>query len=163
MKALYFGGQKSGKSRAASAKALSISDSVPHYVATYDNSYSDGEMQQRIDKHLVERRAEFLTIEAPHCLKDVVKAGETYLVDCLSMWIFNNLQRGESALIDELKQLFEVDCNLVFVLNDVSCGIIPIDKESRRFVDLSGIIGQFVAAQCDEVYRVSFGIEERLK
>lgn len=163
MKVLYFGGQKSGKSNAAASKALSIATSKPYYVATYDNSYQDSEMHTRVRKHVVERQSHFETIEASHHLREVIQMGETYLVDCLSMWIFNNLERDEAELLSELAFILASDCNIIFVLNDVSCGIIPIDEESRRFVDLSGIIGQFVASHCEEVYRVSFGIEERIK
>jgi len=163
MKILYFGGQKSGKSNAATAKVLSVTTSKPFYVATYDNSYQDAAMQERVSKHQQVRTTQLTTIEAPIELANALKVGESYIVDCLSMWIFNNLERDEQALIDELTQIFNIDCNVVFVINDVSSGIIPMDSQSRRFVDLSGIIGQFVADQCDEVYRVSFGIEERLK
>jgi adenosylcobinamide kinase/adenosylcobinamide-phosphate guanylyltransferase len=48
-------------------------------------------------------------------------------------------------------------------LNDVSSGVIPLDKESRKYVDMSGIIGQVVAGFCDEVYEVKMGIEIRIK
>nr|WP_294892775.1 hypothetical protein [Sulfuricurvum sp. MLSB] len=34
---------------------------------------------------------------------------------------------------------------------------------SRRYVDLSGIIGQTLARICDEVYEVKLGLERRLK
>lgn len=163
MKILYFGGQKSGKSNAATAKILSIATNKPFYVATYDNSYQDVAMQDRVSKHQNVRKTQLETIEAPIELANALSVGESYIVDCLSMWIFNNLERDEQELIDELTQVLKIDCDIVFVINDVSTGVIPMDSQSRRFVDLSGIVGQFVASQCDEVYRVSFGIEERLK
>jgi len=163
MKALYFGGQKSGKSNAATAKVLSIGRNKPFYMATYDDSFNDEAMQERVSKHKVVRQSQLTTIEAPIKLASELRTGESYIVDCVSMWIFNNLSRDESELIDELVQIFDIDCDVIFVLNDVSSGVIPMDSESRRFVDLSGIIGQFIAKHCDEVYRVSFGIEERLK
>ena len=163
MKAFYFGGQKSGKSNAATAKVLSIANRKPFYVATYDNSYHDDAMQDRVDKHQRTRQSQLTTLEAPVELAAALVDGESYLIDCLSMWIFNNIEKSEDELIAELALIFEMDCDVVFVLNDVSTGVIPMDKMSRRFVDLSGVVGQFVANQCDEVYRVSFGIEERLK
>ena len=51
----------------------------------------------------------------------------------------------------------------MFVLNDVTCGVIPIDAISRRYVDLSGLIGQKLAMICDEVYEVKLGLRIRLK
>lgn len=163
MKALYFGGQKSGKSNAATAKVLSIASRKPFYVATYDNSYHDDAMQERVNNHLAARQSQLITLEAPIKLAAALIDGESYLIDCLSMWIFNNIDKSEDELIAELALIFMMDCDVVFVLNDVSCGVIPMDSVSRRFVDLSGVVGQFVASQSDEVYRVSFGIEERLK
>lgn len=163
MKILYFGGQKSGKSNAAATAAINLSTSKPYYVATYDNSYNDQSMMERVAKHQLQRQQEFITLEQPTDLTEVIEPGKTYLIDCLSMWIFNNIKHSEDELVTQLSQILAIDCNLVFVLNEVGSGVIPIDAESRRFVDLSGIIGQFVASLCDEVYRVSFGISQQIK
>lgn len=164
MKIFYFGGQKSGKTNAGSKKALELSkDEKPYYVATYDNSYGDTSMNERINKHILERKDDFLSIEEPCDLLKVIKPNKTYLVDCVSMWILNNLEEKEEVLKKQLKELFKIDANIIFILNDVSCGVIPFDKESRRFVDFSGIIGQELAKLCDEVYEVKYGIEKKLK
>ncbi len=164
MKIFYFGGQKSGKTKAGIKKALELSkDKKPYYVATYDNSFGDSSMQDRIDKHIIERKDDFLSIEEPKDLTKIVKEKETYLIDCISMWLFNNLQKEENQLKNQLQEICKIDANIVFILNDVSCGVIPFDKESRRFVDFSGLIGQELAKLCDEVYEVKFGLERRLK
>ncbi len=164
MKIFYFGGQKSGKTKAGIKKALELSkDKKPYYVATYDNSFGDSSMQDRIDKHIIERKDDFLSIEEPKDLTKIVKEKETYLIDCVSMWLFNNLQKEENYLKNQLQEICKIDANIVFILNDVSCGVIPFDKESRRFVDFSGLIGQVLAKLCDEVYEVKFGLERRLK
>lgn len=164
MKIFYFGGQKSGKTKAGIKKALELSkDKKPYYVATYDNSFGDSSMQDRIDKHILERKDDFQSIEEPKDLTKIVKEKETYLIDCVSMWLFNNLQKEEDELKNQLQDICKIDANIVFILNDVSCGVIPFDKESRRFVDFSGLIGQELAKLCDEVYEVKFGLERRLK
>ena len=164
MKIFYFGGQKSGKTKAGIKKALELSkDKKPYYVATYDNSFGDSSMQDRIDKHIIERKDDFLSIEEPKDLTKIVKEKETYLIDCISMWLFNNLQKEENQLKTQLQEICKIDANIVFILNDVSCGVIPFDKESRRFVDFSGLIGQELAKLCDEVYEVKYGLERRLK
>ena len=164
MKILYFGGQKSGKTNAASQKALELSQNEkPYYVATYDNSYNDASMQDRINKHLQERVDEFLTIEEPKDLEKIIEDNKTYLVDCISMWLFNNLDKDEKTLKEQLQNICEKNSNIIFVLNDVSCGVIPYDSESRRFVDFSGLIGQELVKLCDEVYEVKYSISKRLK
>ena len=164
MKVLYFGGQKSGKSTLAEAKTLKIATSKPFYVATYDNSFGDVEMNKRVAKHLFIREDNFITIEEP---KNLVKACEdedgTYLIDCVSMWILNNIEEDETVLFSQLNELAKSNANIVFVLNDVNNGIIPANKLSRKYVDLTGIIGQKLAQICNEVYEVKLGIDLRLK
>jgi len=160
---LYFGGQKSGKSALAEAKAIELATTKPVYLATYDNSYNDVAMQQRIDDHIDQRREHFETIEQPRDLPQVIEPGKTYLIDCVSMWIFNNIERSQELLMAELEQLFTLDANIVFVLNDVGSGVIPAEKLSRRFVDLSGMLGQFIAKNCDEVFEVKYGLPRQFK
>ena len=164
MKIFYFGGQKSGKTKTGIKKALEVStNEKPYYVATYDNSFGDDSMQNRIDKHIIERKENFITIEEPKDLTKIVEKDKTYLIDCVSMWLFNNLENKEETLKTQLQEICKIEANIIFILNDVSCGIIPFDKESRRFVDFSGLIGQELVKLCDEVYEVKYGIERRLK
>lgn len=163
MKILYFGGQKSGKSNLAEKKSLLIANKKPFYVATYNCYFYDEEMKERIKKHKKNRADSFITIEEQKDLLKVLNGKETYLVDCISMWIFNNLSEDEDFFINQLKQIEKLDANIVFVLNEVTSGVVPVDRDSRKFVDLTGIVGQKLAQICDEVYEVKFGLESRLK
>ena len=164
MKVLYYGGQKSGKSRLAEAHALALTyDQKPHYIATYDRSYADEEMAQRIARHQAERRERFISVEEPFELPLVIGERGTYLIDCLSMWIFNTLDVEIEELYAQLNTLASRDANILFVLNEVNSGIIPMDPESRAFVDRTGMVGQWVASLCDEVYEVKLGLPRRLK
>jgi len=164
VKILYYGGQKSGKSLLAEQKALSLADSSkPYYIATYDNSYEDAEMAERIAKHQLQRKEQFCIIEETQHLSKVIEAGQTCLIDCMSMWLLNTLDWEKDRIFSELEALAAKDANIIFVLNDVSSGIIPIDSISRKYVDRSGIIGQKLAAMCNEVYEVKLGLEIRLK
>ena len=164
MKIFYFGGQKSGKTSKASAKALELSgNKKPYYVATYDNSYNDEAMQDRINRHIDERKEEFLSIEEPRNLLPHIKKGETYLIDCMTMFILNNMDDGIDKMREQLKELFKIDCNMIFILNDIGNGVIPMDRYSRDFVDVSGLIGQYLAQNCDEVYEVKYSLEKKLK
>ena len=127
MKILYFGGQKSGKSSLAEKKAIELSSiKKPYYIATYNNNYGDDEMKERVKKHQQKRTDNFTTIEEPFNLQQPIKENETYLIDCLSMWILNNLDKEEDDLIKQIDQLFKIEANIVFVLNEVTSGVIPI-------------------------------------
>ena len=164
MKVLYYGGQKSGKSSLAEAKTIELSiNKKPYYIATYDNSYGDKEMQKRVSKHQSQRADNFETIEEKFELSKVIIDGNTYLIDCISMWLLNGLEKEEEKLLEEIEKLSLKDANIVFVLNDVSSGVIPFEKVSRKYVDLSGIIGQKLASICDEVYEVKLGLAQSLK
>lgn len=163
-KTLYYGGQKSGKSNLAEKKTLQLSQmQKPYYIATYDNSYGDDEMQSRVEKHQLQRVDRFHTIEETKDLPAIINDGETYLIDCISMWILNNIDENETALLEQLESLSKKNANIIFVLNDVNNGVIPLDSLSRKYVDLSGIIGQKLASFCDEVYEVKLGLEIQLK
>ncbi len=162
MKILYIGGQKSGKSSLAEKKILKISTKKPYYIATYNNSFGDKEMQKRVDLHKQRREANFITIEELINLEKVIKEGENYIIDCLSMWILNILDSDEDYQ-EILKNILSIDANIVFVLNDVNSGVIPNNNISRKYIDMSGIVGQIVASSCDEVYQVIVGLENRLK
>lgn len=163
LKILYIGGQKSGKSFLASKKALEIASKKPYYLATYDNSYNDQAMQERIQKHIDDRRDDFNSIEESHDLTLVIQENETYLVDCISMWLFNNIEQNEDTLYEQLEHICQKNTNIVFVLNEVNSGVIPMDKLSRKFVDMTGLIGQKLVQLCDEVYEAKFGLEVKLK
>jgi adenosylcobinamide kinase/adenosylcobinamide-phosphate guanylyltransferase len=160
---LYFGGQKSGKSKLAEQKAIKLSKTKPYYIATYDNNYGDDEMIQRVQKHQIQREDKFITIEQMQDLTKVIKENETYLIDCISMWIFNNINQNEDILLEQLSTLSKLNTNIVFVLNDIGSSIVPLEKQTRKFVDLTGTIGQKLTSFCNEVYEVKFGLERRLK
>ena len=164
MKTLYYGGQKSGKSLLAEKKSLQLAyNTKPYYIATYDNSYYDNEMQSRIKKHQSQRKENFISIEEPKDLTKVIKNNNTYLIDCISMWILNHLEDDIDVLLAQLERIISVDAHIVMVLNDVGSGVIPMDVQSRKFVDYSGIVGQKLAQLCDEVYEVKLGLEMKLK
>ncbi len=76
----------------------------------------------------------------------VIKDGNIYLIDCISMWILNMLDRDIDTLLYEIELLGRKDADIIFVLNDVNSGVIPIDKESRRFIDYTGAIGQKITS-----------------
>jgi adenosylcobinamide kinase/adenosylcobinamide-phosphate guanylyltransferase len=164
VKILYFGGQKCGKSLLAEQKTLELCvNTKPYYIATYDNSYGDLEMQKRIDKHLLQRQNSFYTIEETKDLLSVIEDNKTYLVDCVSMWLLNCMYEPIEKLLEHIQSLAMKNANIVFVLNDVTNGVIPCEKESRKYVDYTGMIGQEIVKLCDEVYEVKFGLPVKIK
>ncbi len=163
-KALFIGGIKSGKSLNAEIYTLKNSLQKPIYLATTE--FIDDEMQKRIDAHKLQRSAQFETLEEPLKLYEVIsKQKSAVLVECLSIWINNMLYHGFKFddMKKELEAVLALDKTVVFVLNDVGCGIIPDNALARAFIDISGKLSQLIASSCDEVYHTIAGISTRIK
>ena len=165
MKVLFIGGIKSGKSLNAEKYVQKLSKSKPLYLATTE--FIDNEMQKRIDDHKVQREDRFITVEeALELSKEIQKHQDgAVLVECLSIWVNNMLYHEKSVddMIAEINRVMMLQKDMVFVINDVSCGVIPENRLARKFVDANGKIAQLVAAECDEVYHVVAGIATRIK
>ena len=163
-KALFIGGIKSGKSLNAETYILKNSLQKPIYLATTE--FIDDEMQKRIDSHKLQRSVQFETIEEPLKLYNTIaKCESSVLIECVSMWINNMLYHGFGFddMKRELDAVLALDKTVVFVLNDVGCGIIPDNALAREFIDISGKLSQLIASSCDEVYHTVAGISTRIK
>ncbi len=51
----------------------------------------------------------------------------------------------------------------VITLDEVGCGIVPMEKAERDYREAVGHAGQILAAAATEVYRVQCGIASRIK
>ncbi len=161
---LFIGGIKSGKSKNAEMHILEKTQEKPIYLAT--NEFFDAEMQERVQKHKEQRAEQFITREEPLELLTVIQeSNKPVLVECVSMWINNMLyhKRSEEEMMQQLKQITELDKEVVFVINDVSCSLVAADKLSRTFVDINGRVAQYLAQECDAVYNTIAGISVQIK
>ena len=165
MKILITGGVKSGKSRHAEKRILEIANGIkPVYLATTE--LNDPEMKIRISKHRKRRGSAFKTIEEPLCMASELRKFKCpVLIECLTMWLNNALYHkySERKIFDEIDNLLSLDCDMVFVLNEVGQGIIPENPLARKFLDFSGRISQKLGEACDEVVWVVAGNTIRIK
>lgn len=167
---LILGGARSGKSsyaeKCAAASGLDVT-----YIATAQAF--DEEMQQRIQHHQQQRPDHWLLIEEPinlvSTLKTNASATTCILVDCLTLWLSNQLcsekhQTQFEKNIDELINLLpDLPGQIIFVSNEVSMGIIPMGEINRQFVDEAGRLHQRLAAVCDNVTLMVAGIPSHIK
>lgn len=86
--------------------------------------------------------------------------GQTILED-LQETIRNKMEHQEDleAFCNQLLS----DPPAVITLDEVGCGIVPLEQKERNYRDLVGQIGQKLAARAREVYRVQCGIATRIK
>ena len=160
------GGARSGKSRKGEELAKSFAGSAkPIFIATAEAV--DDEMTSRIKKHQDDRGTAFDLVEEPKNLTKALKdvdADATVLVDCLTLWLSNNMM-GEGtdtnqSVIDAARARKGAT---IFISNEVGEGIVPMHPVSRKFRDLSGIMNQQFAEAADKVYFMKFGIAQELK
>jgi adenosylcobinamide kinase/adenosylcobinamide-phosphate guanylyltransferase len=163
MKILFVGGQNSGKSHHAQKITLKLSKTKPYYIATYDNSFGDKSMQKKIAKHKKDRKNQFILIEQPTKLHKIIKKNKTYLIECISMWLLNHMNKKEKKIFKELDKLLNKEANIIFVSNNINDGVIPIDKYTQKFVQLNGLINQYLSNKCNKVYEIKYGIKTKLK
>ncbi len=165
---LIGGGSRSGKSRHAISMSRQFGGKIA-FIATA--RAEDDEMRERIRSHRQERGEEFITFEEPVDVASRILAEEgrfdTFVVDCLTLWLSNHLLAGGTDLAQQRRRLIGaaagVRARVLLVTNEVGCGIVPENALARQFRDLAGSLNQDAAAAAIEVYWMVFGIPLRLK
>ncbi len=178
---LVIGGCKSGKSRHALDLANGIINHAGQpgtktlkkkiFVAT--SVPTDAEMEERVFNHKKERGSEWLTIEEPVLLSEVVdkysKAAGVILIDCLTLWISNLLFKGHAKedIFQNIRKTRNAvkgaECSVILVSNEVGAGIVPENKLARLFRDIAGIANQEFAEIVDNVVWTVAGIPVTIK
>jgi len=92
---------------------------------------------------------------------------DALVVDCLTLWVSNLMLAGYDDLENRFAEVVRValasPLALIFVTNEVGCGIVPETELGRRFRDAAGRLNQMLAAVASEVYWMAFGIPTRIK
>ena len=166
-KTLILGGARSGKS--SLAERLASSEQVT-YIATA--TAFDTEMTERIKLHQQQRSKNWHLIECPlllcEALNQLSGSGQTVLVDCLTLWLNNQLYHQpeqDFALARRLlaEAVRQFNGQLILVSNEVGMGLVPMGELNRVFVDQQGWLNQAVAQVCDQVIFVAAGLPLYLK
>ena len=168
---LITGGARSGKSLYAERLALEIGEGRATYIATAE--VLDDEMAERVAIHKSRRGGNWETIEAPFRADEkILEAGAgrgAILFDCVTMYI-SNLICADSTDEEILRAVDGIICaaeavsgTVIFVSNEVGCGIVPENKLARRFRDLAGLANQRIAARSDKVILMVAGIAVEVK
>ncbi len=161
------GGQRSGKSEWAEAKALSLSEE-PVYVATA--RIWDDDFRRRVAIHQARRGTEWTNVEEQLDLSRLDMTGRVVLVDCLTLWATNlffeckeDVDEAFALLTARFDSFISHKATYIFVTNEIGLGGVSENAMQRRFTDLQGKVNQYVAARADEVYMMVSGLTLRLK
>lgn len=157
------GGARSGKSRLAVEMGTKWAGRV---VVIVTAEARDDEMAERIKLHRADRPAQWDTVEEPLDLEAAlgsVPGDALALVDCLTLWVSNLLEKGlEDAEIEELARRSAAAAatraaDTIVVSNEVGSGIVPANALARRFQDLLGRVNSIWAAASDRTALVVAG------
>lgn len=164
---LVLGGIRSGKSVFAENFVLA-SNKEPVYLATAE--IFDDEMRNRVQKHRSRRDVRWTNIEQSIDILSILErfhnSDKIVLVDCLAQWLGNLMHHQHdvgNAITSLVAGLETIDCEVVFVANEVGLSIIPENKMAREFADYSGQLNQAIAAIASDVYFVAAGLPLKLK
>jgi adenosylcobinamide kinase/adenosylcobinamide-phosphate guanylyltransferase len=164
MKKMIFitGGARSGKSRYAQERALSLSEE-PVYVATA--RIWDEEFRQRVDRHRNDRDARWTLLEEEKQLGSLALHGRTAVIDCVTLWINNffsdlhfDMEASQAACRQEIDLLLQQDARLLIISNEIGMGMHAETEAGRKFTDLQGWVNQYLAGRADEVVFMVSGI-----
>ncbi len=159
---VLIGGARSGKS--SIAQRMALRHGKPVMVAVFGCGEGDSEMAARIERHRVQRPAEFATIESPDGTDWVADVPEeaVLLVDCLGTAVAKIMQGewasaepdvafieaggvSEAYAVDVEKrvgELVEALCKrsgeTLVVTNEVGSGVVPVSALGRLFRDVVG-------------------------
>ena len=154
---MLLGGARSGKSALAVRLAAETGRPVT-FVAT--GEARDAEMAARIDAHRRERPTGWTTVEEPLDLRSALERApeaDTVVVDCLSLWVANLLERGLEP--DDVAAVAAGrTAPTIAVSNEVGLGIVPATELGRVFRDL---LGRVNAAWVDASDRALFVVAGR--
>jgi adenosyl cobinamide kinase/adenosyl cobinamide phosphate guanylyltransferase len=160
---LITGGARSGKSALAVRIATAWSGPVS-FVAT--GEARDEEMEAKIARHRDDRPSSWDLVEEPVDIAGVlgsVPDGSLVIVDCLTLWVSNLLERGTAA--DEIPEIAASAAKVaaartapvIVVTNEVGDGIVPMERESRAYRDCMGFVNSTFGLVAERVVLVVAG------
>jgi adenosylcobinamide kinase / adenosylcobinamide-phosphate guanylyltransferase len=160
---LILGGARSGKSRYAQSLALGLCPE-PWYVAT--SRLWDDDHRARIERHRKERGAAFHTVEAELDLCGLPLAGKVAVIDCVTLWLSNliadyqgDVERCRAFAEQQVDGLAaQRDSTLLVVSNELGQSLHAPTELGRKFVDLQGLLNQYIAARAEAVVLLVAGI-----
>jgi adenosyl cobinamide kinase/adenosyl cobinamide phosphate guanylyltransferase len=158
---LLVGGARSGKSDLA-VRMAAAQDAPVVVIATGEPR--DEEMAERIDRHRRERPPAWTTIEEPLDLAGALAKVDTsacVLVDCLTLWVSNLLERETDAVeilgVEAARIAADRPGPTIVVSNEVGSGVVPADPATRAYRDALGRVNAAWAAVAERAYLLVAG------
>ena len=170
---LVLGGARSGKSTVAERMARDGGRVL--FIATAEAL--DEAMQRRIAAHRRHRPEHWDTLEEPihltRAVRPLADRYDTFVLDCLTLWVSNLLLEDEEAsdaehtVLETVRRLLGLieaaGGRWILVSNEVGQGIVPASPLGREYRDVLGRVNQLVASRSDRAYLMVAGMALDLK
>jgi adenosylcobinamide kinase/adenosylcobinamide-phosphate guanylyltransferase len=138
------------------------------YVATA--RVWDEDFRQRVVRHRQDRDERWSSLEEEKHLSRLPLAGQTAVVDCVTLWITNffsdlryDIDACFASCTAEIEALLEQDAFLIVISNEIGMGLHADTESGRKFIDLQGWVNQYLAARADQVIFMVSGIPLTVK
>ncbi len=157
---VLLGGARAGKSALAVDLAREWDGPVV-YIATAEAG--DDEMAARISRHREERPRDWRTVEEPVALREALEAVEPdayAIVDCLTLWVANLLERDDDVLAEAVavaNVAARRDSPTLVVTNEVGLGVVPATPLGREYRDLLGAVNSAFVSRAEDAAIVVAG------
>ncbi|WP_242688428.1 bifunctional adenosylcobinamide kinase/adenosylcobinamide-phosphate guanylyltransferase [Bacillus sp. Cs-700] len=173
------GGVRSGKSRFAEKRAVSLrpTGGSLHYLAC--GQPSDHEMKSRIARHQNDRASANVPWETVECATDIgsvassLNENAVVLLDCVTTLLSNELfqndswkeevfqQKMKQKIQNDIEKLYERSEALVIVSNEL--GYEPLNGLVDVYARQLGELHQWIVSKADEAYLVENGLPNLMK
>ena len=126
----------------------------------------DDDMASRIERHRIERPADWALIEEPIDLAGAlhaVPAGELALVDCLTVWVGTLMHHGfdEPAILERAAAVVDRIAGrsgpTIVISNEVGLGLHPETPLGRQYRDILGRVNQRMVAGTERAFLLVAG------
>ncbi|RAZ69483.1 bifunctional adenosylcobinamide kinase/adenosylcobinamide-phosphate guanylyltransferase [Planococcus maitriensis] len=96
---------------------------------------------------------------------ELPQRGETAVIAGLEQWIRKQLEQQcpEQDIIAAIRELAESAGDRIWILTDISRGIVPIDPLEREWRDVTGRSYQYLFGKAQHITRIWYGIPQTIK
>jgi adenosylcobinamide kinase/adenosylcobinamide-phosphate guanylyltransferase len=161
------GGERSGKSRYGEELALKLSPN-PVYLATA--RIWDDDFKKRVERHKHDRDERWENLEEEKFISRFNLTGRIILLDCITLWLTNfyadnNYDAGKS--LAEAKAEFDKFINqqaeFIIISNELGMSLHAETPSGRKFVEMQGLMNQYIASKADSAILMVSGLPLKLK
>ena len=161
------GGARSGKSKYAQERALSLSNN-PVYVATA--KVWDDDFEKRVKRHQNDRDERWTNFEEQRNVSALPIDNGIAMIDCVTLWLTNffvdtknDIDASFALLKKQIDALVIKQGTFIIISNEIGMGVHAETEIGRKFTDLQGWANQYIASKADEVVLMVSGIAVKIK